>query len=213
MTILSIERATILKDGVPLFRPLDLAVRPGRPVTVTGPSGSGKSSLLSWMTGVLPAPLVGTGRVMLDDVSLDELPAHCRRLGILFQDDLLFPHLSVGENLAFGLAEGPKAERRERVAEALRIAGLQGFEHRDPRSLSGGERARVALMRCLLSEPLALLLDEPFSKLDPHIRRQMRDFLMQHAQGLPVLLVSHDPRDAEGEGEIVALAPNPGPEK
>jgi len=210
MTILSIERATILKDDVPLFRPLDLRVQPGRPVTVTGPSGSGKSSLLSWMTGVLPAPLAGTGRVLLDDVLLNELPAHRRRLGILFQDDLLFPHLSVGENLAFGLAEGRKAERRDRVGEALRIAGLQGFEHRDPRSLSGGERARVALMRCLLSEPLALLLDEPFSKLDPQIRRQMRDFLMQHAQGLPVLLVSHDPRDAEGAGDIVALSPVPG---
>jgi putative thiamine transport system ATP-binding protein len=207
MTNLILEAATIVRNGRPLFRPLDLCVRPGRPVSVTGPSGSGKSSLLSWITGVLPPPLVGGGRVLLDEKVLNGLPAHRRRVGILFQDDLLFPHLSVGENLAFGLAPG---QPRERVGQALGIAGLEGFEDRDPAQLSGGERARVALMRCLLSDPLALLLDEPFSKLDPARRAQMRGFVFHHARKLPILLVSHDPADRAPDGEIAELVPIPG---
>ncbi len=205
MAVLEIQGATILKDGQALFRPLDLRVIPGRPVTVMGPSGSGKSSLLAWITGVLAPPLVGRGRVLLDGRTLDQVPPHLRRIGILFQDDLLFPHLSVGENLAFGLAQG---QPRSRVAEALAVAGLGGFADRDPDGLSGGERGRVALMRCLLAGPLALLLDEPFAKLDLARRQQMREFVFRHTRELPVLLVSHDPADAAPDGEIVELAPN-----
>jgi putative thiamine transport system ATP-binding protein len=206
MALLEIQAATILKEGQALFRPLNLRIAPGRPVTVMGPSGSGKSSLLAWITGVLAPPMEGRGRIILDGKPLDQVPPYLRRIGILFQDDLLFPHLSVGENLAFGLAQG---QPRSRVAEALAAAGLLGLANRDPESLSGGERSRIALMRCLLSGPLALVLDEPFSKLDLARRQKMREFVFRHTQELPVLLVSHDPADTAPGGEIIELEPDP----
>jgi putative thiamine transport system ATP-binding protein len=207
VTSLALKNVTICKDGSALFRPLDITVRPGRRVTVTGPSGSGKSSLLAWIAGVLPAPLTGVGEIALDGKAMNDVPAHLRRIGIMFQDDLLFPHLTVGENLAFGLRPG---EPKSQVQEALRLAGLPGLEDRDPATLSGGERARIALMRCLLSRPRALLLDEPFSRLDPVRWERMRAFVFEHARDLPILLVSHDPRDAQTADEVVELSPDLG---
>ena len=193
-----------------LFEPVSCKVEPGRPVALMGPSGAGKSSLLAWLTGVLPVGLAGEGDVLLDGVSLLPLPAHRRRLGILFQDDLLFPHMSVGENLAFGLATGA-TDRRARIDRALAGVELAGFADRDPTTLSGGERARVALLRVLLSEPRALLLDEPFSKLDVTLRDRFRSLVFQSATHLPVLLVSHDPQDSVTAGGVVLeLRPNHG---
>ncbi len=180
---------------------LSLTVRPGQVVTVMGPSGSGKSSLLAAITGTLPAGMRATGQVLLGKMNLGALPPERRRIGILFQDDLLFPHLSVGGNLAFGLAQGgSRAERRARVDAALADIGLAGFADRDPATLSGGEKARVALMRTLLSEPCALLLDEPFAKLDQSLRAQVRQLVFDRARGLPVILVTHDPADADAAG-------------
>ncbi len=130
-------------------------------------------------------------------------PPESRRIGILFQDDLLFPHLSVGENLAFGIPRSvDRRARRARIAAALAEAEMPSFESRDPATLSGGQRARVALMRTLLSEPRALLLDEPFSKLDAALRGRIRRFVFDHAieRGLPTLLVTHDPDDAAAAG-------------
>ncbi len=127
-----------------LVPPLNFCVPPGEVVTLMGPSGCGKSSLLAYLCGTLdPAMHVG-GRVLLGDVDLTDLPPERRYLGILFQDDLLFPHLSVGENLAFGLPPGlrDRAARRARVETALAGAGLGGFADRDPVTLSGGQRAR-----------------------------------------------------------------------
>jgi putative thiamine transport system ATP-binding protein len=122
----------------------------------------------------------------------------------LFQDDMLFPHLSVGENLAFALPRSvrPRRARRARIDAALSEAGLEGFAGRDPATLSGGQRARVALMRTLLAQPLALLLDEPFNKLDRDLRQRVRRFVFDHARrsALPTLLVTHDPADAEAAG-------------
>jgi putative thiamine transport system ATP-binding protein len=193
-----------------LFEPISCRVEPGRPVTLMGPSGAGKSSLLAWLTGMLPAGLAGEGEVLLDGVAVLSLPAHRRRLGILFQDDLLFPHMSVGENLAFGLSPG-HADRRARIDRALAGVELAGFAGRDPATLSGGERARVALLRVLLSEPKALLLDEPFSKLDVALRDRFRSLVFQSATHLPVLLVSHDPQDSVAAGSVVLeLRPNHG---
>jgi putative thiamine transport system ATP-binding protein len=201
------------QGGHRLFEPVSCRVEPGRPVTLMGPSGAGKSSLLAWLTGVLPAGLAGEGEVLLDGVSVLSLPPHRRRLGILFQDDLLFPHMSVGENLAFGLAPGApridSASRRARIDRALAGVELTGFADRDPATLSGGERARVALLRVLLSEPRALLLDEPFSKLDLTLRDRFRSLVFQSATHLPVLLVSHDPQDSAAAGGVVLeLRPN-----
>ena len=140
----------------------------------------------------------------IGEQALDALPPERRRTGILFQDDLLFPHLSVGGNLAFALPPGVRGrtERRARIERALSDADLAGFADRDPATLSGGQRARVALMRTLLAEPRALLLDEPFGRLDAALRDEIRRFVFDHARsrGLPVLLVTHDEAEAQAAG-------------
>jgi len=189
---------------------LSLSVAPGQVATVMGPSGSGKSTLLAYVGGFLDPAFDGSGRVRLAGRDITDRPASDRRVGILFQDALLFPHLSVGGNLAFALprAVTGRAARRQRVEAALDEIGLAGHHDRDPATLSGGQRARVALMRVLLSEPKALLLDEPFSKLDVALRDQMRGLVFEKARerGLPGLLVTHDPADAEAAGnQIVTL--------
>jgi putative thiamine transport system ATP-binding protein len=172
-----------------------------------GPSGSGKSSLLAFIGGFIAPAFVTGGRVILNRVEITNLPAHRRHVGLLFQDDLLFPHLSVGGNLLFALppAITGKAERRQRVEAALADMDLAGMFDRDPATLSGGQRARVALARVLLAQPAALLLDEPFSRLDLTLRDQIRTLVFGEARKrqLPVLLVSHDPADAEAAGGTV----------
>jgi putative thiamine transport system ATP-binding protein len=177
-----------------------------------GPSGCGKSSLLSYLCGTLEPVFEASGEVWLDGVAIHELPPERRRVGILFQDDLLFPHLAVGENLAFALPPTVR-ERRARVEAALREADLAGFARRDPATLSGGQRARVALMRTLLAEPRALLLDEPFGKLDRPLRDRFRRFVFEHARAasLPTLLVTHDEADAEAAGGAVVAFPTAAP--
>ncbi|MDY0872797.1 ATP-binding cassette domain-containing protein [Dongia rigui] len=206
---LALRSVTLFKDGVALLGPIDCTIAAGRPVVLMGPSGSGKSTLLNFMIGAL-APVFGaTGEVWLGDVEITQLPIQQRHLGILFQDDLLFPHLSVAENLAFGLPAGlSRLEREQRVAAGLAEAELTGLGARNPASLSGGERARAALMRTLLAEPCALLLDEPFAKLDIALRGRFRALVFERAarRNLPVLLVSHDPADAEAAaGQVIAL--------
>ena len=206
--------------GSDLLTGFDLEVGPGAVTTVMGPSGCGKSSLLGYLCGTLEPVFEASGEVWLDGVAIYELPPERRRVGILFQDDLLFPHLSVGENLAFALppAVRGRRERRARVEAALREADLAGFARRDPATLSGGQRARVALMRTLLAEPRALLLDEPFGKLDRALRDRFRRFVFEHAHAaaLPTLLVTHDEADAEAAaGAVVAFpeARSSGPPK
>ena len=187
----------------PLFPPLNLTVHPGEVVTVMGPSGCGKSTLLSYVCGTLAPAFQAEGAVRLGGRDLAGLPLERRRVGILFQDALLFPHLSVAENLAFGLPSGlSRRERQRRVADALLDAELAGLGGRDSATLSGGQRARVALLRTLLSEPEALVLDEPFSRLDAGLRARMRTFIFEHARqcGLPTLLVTHDSADAQAAG-------------
>lgn len=199
----------VLKDlciaiaGRRLCGPLSLRVAPGAIVTLMGPSGSGKSSVLSHICGTLTAPFGATGEIYAGGREISGLAPQERRVGILFQDDLLFPHLSVGENLGFGLPpELPKATRAARIDAALAHADLADFADRDPGSLSGGQRARIACLRTLLAAPLALLLDEPFSKLDIALRDRFRRFVFDHAveRALPTLLVTHDPADADAAG-------------
>lgn len=188
----------------PLFGPLSLTVAPGEILTLMGPSGVGKSTLLDFIAGQLDPTFDAQGRILLNDRDITFLKPERRSVGILFQDAVLFPHLSVGSNLAFGLAErvhGRKA-RRAAVEEALEQSGLAGFYDRDPATLSGGQRARAALMRTLLADPQALLLDEPFSKLDAALRAEIRSFVFSHirSHNIPALMVTHDERDAEAAG-------------
>jgi putative thiamine transport system ATP-binding protein len=213
MAGLRLERVGLSVGERVLIEAFDLTVRPGTVTTVMGPSGCGKSSLLSFICGTLEPGFRSSGRVWIDAVPLDGLPPEQRRVGILFQDDLLFPHLSVGGNLAFALPAGlDRRERRRRVGDALIEAELPGFADRDPATLSGGQRARVALLRTLLAEPRALLLDEPFAKLDTALRGRIRTFVLDHARaaGLPTLLVTHDPDDAAAAAGPVLAFPASG---
>ena len=194
-----------------LLHDLTLSVAPGQVVTVMGPSGVGKSSLLAFACGTLPTGLHATGTVAIDAEDISKLPPHRRRVGILFQDDLLFPHMSVGDNLLFGLHASVRgrAARWAAVTGALADAELPGMADRDPATLSGGQRARVALTRVLLSQPRALLLDEPFGRLDAALRDRFRRLVFDAAlaRGLPVLLVTHDRADADAAGgPVVELA-------
>ena len=205
---LELRDVRITKDGAPLVG-LDAVIAPGEVLTVMGPSGIGKSTLLAYVTGTLAPAFRATGRVVLDGRDITDLPPQARGVGILFQDDLLFPHLSVGANLAFGLPPGgSRAARAARIEAALSEVGLDGFADRDPATLSGGQKARVALMRMLLSDPCALLLDEAFSRLDTELRAQVRRLVFDRARALslPVLMVTHDAEDAAAaQGRIVTL--------
>ncbi|TVP96061.1 MAG: ATP-binding cassette domain-containing protein [Roseinatronobacter sp.] len=197
---LRLENLEITHQGAVMVA-LSVEVAAGAVLTIMGPSGCGKSTALAALIGALPPAFQASGRIYLEGREITHLPTHARKLGILFQDDILFPHLSVAGNLGFGLPKSAP-DRDAAIAQALVEAGLAGMGPRDPATLSGGQRARVALMRTLLSAPRALLLDEPFSKLDSDLRVQMREFVFQaaRARGLPVILVTHDHEDARAAG-------------
>lgn len=211
MSALTVEQVSLRISGEPLFVPLDLHVPAGVVTSVIGPSGSGKSSLLAYLCGTLAPAFKAAGRVLLDDDDVSGLPPEKRGIGILFQEPLLFPHLSVRGNLLFGLrADGGRRARRKIADSELASMGLAGFGDRDPETLSGGQKARVALLRVLLSKPRALLLDEPFSALDRDNRVKVRQLVFEEIRRrkLPTLLVTHDEDDAESAaGPVVALTP------
>jgi putative thiamine transport system ATP-binding protein len=200
---LRLDAIAIRQSGRTLLA-LDAHVRPGEVLSVMGPSGSGKSTLLAMIAGFLDPVFDASGRVVLNGRDLTGIRPEQRRIGLLFQDALLYPHLSVGGNLLFGLvaAVRGRAERRATAEAALREVGLDGCFDRDPATLSGGEQARVALARTLLSRPQALLLDEPFSRLDADRRQAVRAlvFDLVAERGVPAMLVTHDRADAEAAG-------------
>jgi putative thiamine transport system ATP-binding protein len=200
---LRLDDIRISLNGAPLLS-ISHHVRPGEVLTVMGPSGSGKSTLLAFVGGFLDRAFSASGRVFIDGADITCADAEDRHVGILFQDPLLFPHMTVAGNLMFAIpaaVQGRKA-RRELAEQALAGVELAGFEERDPDTLSGGQKARVALARVLIAEPRALLLDEPFSKLDTALRQQMRELVFSKARGksLPMLLVTHDEADAKAAG-------------
>lgn len=193
-----------------MFSCVDLVIAKGEVACIMGPSGVGKSTLLNAIGGHLSANFKMTGELLLNGQNLTHKPATERRIGVLFQDPLLFPHLSVGDNLAFGLSAtvvGTKL-RRLKVEQALQQAHLKGYYYRDPATLSGGQQSRIALMRALLAQPNALLLDEPFAKLDLELRHTMRAFLFAQAKQrqIPMLLATHEPADAvAANGQLIKL--------
>lgn len=189
---------------------LSATIAPGEILTIMGPSGSGKSTLLAFAGGFLDPLFTATGHIFLGDSEITALPANRRRCGILFQDPLLFPHLSVGGNLLFAIPADivGRRQRAEQAQVALAKVGLADFYDRDPDTLSGGQKARVALQRVMISQPDFLLLDEPFSKLDADLRKQIRALVFAEAKaaGLPVILVTHDHADADqAGGPVIAI--------
>ena len=209
MTLI-LRRLMISLPSGPLIRPFDVEIGDGEIVTLMGPSGSGKSSLLALIAGDLEPPLAGRGTIISGADDISGLPPERRRIGRLFQDDLLFPHLTAAENLLFGMPRGDWKQRLAAIRDALASAGLEGFEARPPHTLSGGQRARVSVLRSLLAGPRAMLLDEPFNKLDAALRRDFRTFVFDHltARGTPTLLVTHDRGDARDLGRILTIAPD-----
>ena len=204
---LELDQVSITLGERVLVPPLTRRIEPGQVLAVMGESGSGKSSLLAGIAGLLAPPFEWHGRVRLDGQDITQQPVEQRHVGLLFQDDLLFPHMDLLENLLFALPAGPRAERRARAEAALAEAELAGYGARRPAELSGGQRARVSLMRALLAAPRALLLDEPFSRLDQALRERMRRFtwqaLAEHRVG--AVLVTHDAQDIPAGAAVVRL--------
>ncbi len=198
-------------------RALAFTVAPGEVLTLMGASGSGKSSVLAAIAGTLNSlsqasddgteGLRFTGAIHLNGVDITHHTTSRRGVGLLFQDDLLFAHMTVAENLLFAVPPGARKERLAQVESALADAGLAGFGPRDPATLSGGQRARVAMMRALLAQPQALLLDEPFSRLDADLRAQFRAFVFGkvRARRIPALLVTHDTADIADPACLMVL--------
>ncbi|MDQ2044729.1 ATP-binding cassette domain-containing protein [Pseudoalteromonas sp. 20-92] len=191
-----------------LLLSLNEQVNGGEILTIMGPSGSGKSSLLNWLTGTLPSSFKANGEVWLNGQNIDNTPPHLRHIGVLYQDALLFSHLTVAGNIAFAMPKGNKKQRLEKIAHALEQVGLKDMGNRHPDNLSGGQQARVALLRMLLSEPKAILLDEPFSKLDTQLRVDTRELVFSQIRDhkLPAIMVTHDHSDADAaNGKLITL--------
>jgi putative thiamine transport system ATP-binding protein len=204
---LCLENLAIHKvGGDPLFSSLNMTIEKGQILTLMGPSGCGKSTLLDVVAGHLSNEFAYSGTVTLNGKKLDSTPAHKRHVGILFQDDLLFPHLCVWENLAFALPNSVKgAQRKERALQALENISLTKIADSFPDQISGGQRARISLTRMLLAEPQVALLDEPFSKLDKLLRVQFRDWVVEQLKqaNIPALMVTHDAEDIPPHSQLL----------
>lgn len=201
---LSLRSLTRAFEGREVVSDVSLDVSPGEIVCLLGPSGCGKSTTLRIAAGV---ERQDSGAVMIDgETASDEgrhLPPEARRVGLMFQDFALFPHLSVAANVAFGLKRGERA----RAEELLSRVGLAGYGPKYPHQLSGGEQQRVALVRALAPKPSVMLMDEPFSGLDKRLRDEVRDeaLALLHAEGAGVLLVTHEPEEAMRMADRIAL--------
>ena len=194
-------------DGESLFSALNVTLESGQVLALMGPSGCGKSTLLDAVAGHLNDEFSYSGSVVLNDIQLDELPSHQREVGILFQDDLLFPHLKVWENLAFSLPNSVKGSARQQQAmAALKDIELTHLAESFPDQISGGQRARISLTRMLLAKPKLALLDEPFSKLDQELRAQFRDWVFEQLTkaNIPTLMVTHDDADVPQGAQVLS---------
>ena len=195
--MLRVDDVTVRFGDRVVLDAIDLEVADREVVALLGPSGSGKSTLLRVIAGII-AP--GSGRIVLDGCDVTDQPTHRRSVGMVFQDEQLFPHMNVGANIAFGLrvAGVDKRQRQRRVAELLEVVGLAGFESRRIDGLSGGERKRVALARSLAPRPKLLLLDEPLTGLDRelHDRLTVEVRSILDSTGTTALWVTHDHAEA-----------------
>ena len=203
---LRLEGVTKSYGAAPALHPLDLTVPAGRLVALLGPSGCGKTTTLRIVAG-LEEP--DAGRVHLDGRDITGVPCNRRGLGLVFQSYALFPHMTVADNVSFGLrmAGRPAEETRRRTAEALALVRLDGFEARYPSRLSGGQQQRVALARALVMRPAVLLLDEPLGALDKNLRERMQFELLglQRELGITTILVTHDQEEALTMSDLVVV--------
>lgn len=202
---LRIQNLTVAYGKSVVLQDLDLEIRAGERFAIMGPSGSGKSSLLRAIAGITAS----TGSVALNGTDLTGLQPHQRSIGLMFQDFALFPHMSVADNVAFGLRMRgvDREERRRQAAQALASVGLEGFETRDPMSLSGGEQQRVALARTLVTDPDLLMLDEPLGSLDLSLRDSLLDEMRSiiDAQAVTTIYVTHDRFEAFAFADRLAV--------
>jgi sulfate transport system ATP-binding protein len=188
-------------DGTPALHPVDLAIPSGQLVALLGPSGSGKTTLLRMIAGLLPAD---GGRILFGDTDATRLSLRERRVGFVFQHYALFPHLTVAENVAFGLRCKPRSQRPDkativrRVDELLKLVQMSEYRERLPGQLSGGQKQRIALARAMAIEPTVLLLDEPFGALDAKVRVELRRWLrrIHDETGFTTVFVTHDQEEA-----------------
>ena len=189
-------------DGV------DLELHAGELLVLVGPSGCGKSTLLRSIAGLVPLDegSITVGGEVVDDGRSNTPPEH-RPVGMVFQDHSLFPHLTIGDNVAFGIRKAPAAERKAKVAELLAMVEIDHLAKRYPHEISGGERQRASVARAVAPHPRLLLLDEPFAALDPNLREQVRTQLVNllRATETPAVFVSHDQAEAMALGDRVAV--------
>lgn len=192
--------------GTVALEPIWLKIRRGEFLTLLGPSGCGKTTLLNLIAGFLEAD---EGELFIDRELVTQVPPHQREIGIVFQNYALFPHMTVAQNVAYGLRTRrvSKAETAERVSEALALVKLQDYADRRPKQLSGGQQQRVALARALVIRPRVLLLDEPFSALDRNLRTAMQVELreIQSRLGLTTVFVTHDQNEALSMSDRIAV--------
>lgn len=189
-----------------VLRDVSFRIEPGEFFALLGPSGSGKSTLLRLIAGFNRNQ---GGRLLIDGLDVSGLAPQSRQVGMVFQNYALWPHMTVFDNVAFGLVERkvPKADIRKRVAAVLDVVGLADFADRRPNQLSGGQQQRVALARTIVIEPAILLLDEPLSNLDKNLRVQMRDELkkLQRTLGITTIFVTHDQEEAMTTADRMAV--------
>ena len=201
-----LQRVAKRYGRVTAVRPLDLVIPAGSLVTLLGPSGCGKTTLLRMIAGL---ERVSEGRIFIGETDVTELPAGERNVSMVFQSYALFPHMSVIENVAYGLISGgsPKPAARARAEQTLATVGLAGFGERRPSEMSGGQQQRVALARALVLEPDVLLFDEPLSNLDARLRRSMREEIraLQQALGVTVVYVTHDQSEALAVSDLIVV--------
>lgn len=210
MSIIELNQVTLTYPGgkVPAVSDVSFKVEKGEVLALLGPSGSGKTTLLRLIAGFEKPD---QGSVFLEDREVsrpnDCLPPEKRGVGMVFQEYVLFPHLTVVQNVGFGLRQMTRAERKRRVTEILTLVGMNGFERSYPHELSGGQQQRVALARALAPNPIVVLLDEPFSHLDPDMRSRMRFEAQQILKrvGTTAILVTHDHEEAFAMADHIAV--------
>lgn len=180
------------------IKDLNLKIKNGEILCIFGASGVGKSSLINVIAGVYEDDLRFEGDIVLNGKNLNQVPIEKRKIGLLLQDGTLFPHLTVEQNIFFGMSKKLTFKQKSTlITSNLKRSNMEGFEDRYPHTLSGGQKARVACLRAILSGPEALLLDEPFSSIDPDQRNSFREFVVNNIREnkIPCLLVTHDEND------------------